>query len=119
MKHLVAAVAVVFLLSPVFADAAGGWRYTNPANSNTSAEEPESVNYSTTGTTQGQNGEQMPQKFTGSTPVNNMPMTIVREQFGQPGTEAPAVGKPPIARWYYAQYTVYFEFDRVISSVIN
>ena len=119
MKHLVAAVAAVFLLFPGFAVAAEGWRYTNPANSNTSAEEPESVNSATTGTAQGQNGEQMPPKFTGGTPLNNMPMTIVREQFGQPGTEAPAVGKPPIARWYYAQYTVYFELDRVITSVIN
>jgi hypothetical protein len=119
MKRLVAAVAAVFLLSPGFANAAGGWRYTNPVTSNTSAEEPESVNSAATGTTPNQTGEQMPPKFTGSIPGNNTTMTNVREQFGEPGTEAPAVGQPPIIRWYYAQYTVYFEFDRVITSVIN
>ena len=74
MNHLmIAAVAAVFLLFPGFADAAGGWRYTNPVTSNTSAEEPESVNSATTGTTPDQTGEQMPPKFTGSTPVNNTP----------------------------------------------
>jgi hypothetical protein len=119
MKHSVAAVAAVFLLFSGFADAAGGWRYTNAANSNTSTPEPETMNTATADTTPGQSGEQMPPKFSGSTPGNNMPMTQVREQFGQPETEAPVVGKPPIARWYYAQYTVYFEFDRVITSVIN
>jgi hypothetical protein len=120
MNHLmIAAVAAVFLLSPGFADAAGGWRYTNPVTSNTEAAEPESMSSATTGTTTGQSAGEVQPKFAGSTPVNNTPMTNVREQFGQPGTEVPAVGQPPITRWYYAQYTVYFEFDRVITSVIN
>ncbi len=119
MKHLVAAAAVVFLLLPGMADAAGGWRYTNPVTSDISAEEPKSMNSGAADNASVQTGEKMPSNFAGSTPGNNTPMTQVREQFGQPGTEAPAVGKPPIARWYYAQYTVYFEFDRVITSVIN
>jgi hypothetical protein len=27
------------------------------------------------------------------------------------------VGQPPITRWDYASYSVYFEYDRVIDSV--
>ncbi len=119
MKHLVTAVAAVILLFPDFAGAAGGWRYANPLTSNTGAGEPESMNSVTRAITPGQTGEKMPPKNAGDTPLNNMPMTRVSEQFGLPGTSAPAVGEPPIIRWYYEQYTVYFEFDRVITSVIN
>jgi len=50
-------------------------------------------------------------------PRNNMTWTKVREKYGDPQQELPAVGKPPITRWKYADYIVYFEFDRVIISV--
>lgn len=52
-------------------------------------------------------------------PTNNMTMETVRAEFGPPKREAVPVGSPPIQRWYYDEYTVYFEFDRVIISVIN
>ena len=117
MKYLVA--AAVLLHFPAMAGAAGEWRYSNPTTSDISAQEPESMNSGANDIMPGQTGEEMQPTFAGSAPVNNTLMTRVREQFGQPGTEAPAVGKPPIARWYYSKYTVYFEFDRVITSVIN
>jgi hypothetical protein len=31
----------------------------------------------------------------------------------------PAVGEPPISRWEYTGYTVYFEHDLVLHSVIQ
>ena len=52
-------------------------------------------------------------------PGNYMSMTTVSSVFGEPDNQAPAVGQPPITRWYYPRYTVYFEHDRVITSVKN
>ena len=52
-------------------------------------------------------------------PRNYMTMATVTEMFGEPENQAPAVGQPPITRWYYPGYTVYFEYDRVITPVFN
>ena len=41
----------------------------------------------------------------------------VEERFGQPSEMVAAVGDPPISRWEYPGFTVYFEFDRVIHAV--
>jgi len=30
-----------------------------------------------------------------------------------------AVGDPPISRWEYADFTVYFEYDRVVHAVLK
>lgn len=53
----------------------------------------------------------------GPMPTNNMTQDKVRDSFGEPRSEQPAVGEPPITRWHYADYVVYFEWDRVIISV--
>jgi hypothetical protein len=50
-------------------------------------------------------------------PTNDMSMSKVRQTFGDPQKTWDAVGKPPITRWQYPQYIVYFENDRVITSV--
>ena len=52
-------------------------------------------------------------------PKRGMKMTQVREQFGEPLSEHPWVGDPPITRWDYDKFTVYFEFDVVLDSVIH
>ncbi len=52
-------------------------------------------------------------------PVRGMHMDQVRAQFGPPNRSLPAVGDPPITRWVYDGYTVYFEYSYVIQSVIN
>ncbi len=52
-------------------------------------------------------------------PRNNMTQSAVRARFGTPRRELPAVGYPPISRWVYPDFTVYFEFDRVIIPVSN
>lgn len=50
-------------------------------------------------------------------PTNNMTMAMVREATGEPEIAMDAVGEPPITRWQYPEYVVYFEHDRVIISV--
>ncbi len=54
-----------------------------------------------------------------SLPIRGMSKKTVIERFGKPLSIHPAVGKPPISRWIYDNYTVYFEFGRVIHSVLN
>jgi hypothetical protein len=50
-------------------------------------------------------------------PVNNMSMSVVRESYGEPERVLPPVGEPPITRWQYPEYVVYFEREQVIISV--
>jgi len=40
-------------------------------------------------------------------------------KFGSPYQELKPIGNPPISRWVYDHFTVYFENDKVISSVRN
>lgn len=43
----------------------------------------------------------------------------VLDRFGLADQEHPAVGTPPIMRWDYREFSVYFESDRVINSVVH
>jgi len=52
-------------------------------------------------------------------PRNGITMAQVRQQYGNPATEHPAVGEPPITRWDYDGYSVFFEHDLVLHSVIH
>lgn len=52
-------------------------------------------------------------------PVRGMSMDQVRAMFGQPKESLAPVGDPPITRWVYDGYTVYFEYSYVIQSVVN
>ena len=54
-----------------------------------------------------------------ATPTRGMTMNQVQSKFGTPVTKVPAVGKPPIARWEYPGFVVYFELDHVIHSVVT
>jgi hypothetical protein len=53
-----------------------------------------------------------------ATPARGMTMDEVSGKFGAPATKVPAVGKPPISRWEYPGFVVYFEHEHVIHSVI-
>ena len=53
------------------------------------------------------------------TPRNGLSMSQVRQQFGNPKAEIPAVGDPPISRWEYDGYSVFFEYDLALHSVIH
>jgi hypothetical protein len=50
-------------------------------------------------------------------PLRGMHMDQVREAYGEPQEIMPPVGDPPISRWLYDGYTVYFEYSYVIQSV--
>lgn len=52
-------------------------------------------------------------------PVRGMNKQQVEARFGAPLEKIPAVGEPPISRWVYADYTVYFEHQYVIHTVLK
>ena len=50
-------------------------------------------------------------------PKSGMTMANVEKAYGEPTQKHAAVGQPPITRWDYAGFSVYFEHDRVIHAV--
>jgi outer membrane protein assembly factor BamE (lipoprotein component of BamABCDE complex) len=62
-------------------------------------------------------GQQAQDKAAIDMPTTGMSRERVRQLFGEPGTENPARGNPPISSWSYQEFTVYFESDTVIHSV--
>jgi hypothetical protein len=57
-------------------------------------------------------------------PKRGTTMEQVEKQFGAPATRHPAVGgssqqQPPITRWDYHGFSVFFEHDRGIDSVVT
>jgi hypothetical protein len=54
-----------------------------------------------------------------NTPSRGMTMSQVASKFGEPVTKVAAVGKPPISRWEYPGFVVYFEHEHVIHSVVS
>lgn len=56
--------------------------------------------------------EQLP-----SMPERGSTREAVRERLGEPVRKVAPVGDPPISRWVYDRFTVYFEYDRVLHSV--
>jgi len=52
-------------------------------------------------------------------PRRGMTMKAVEAKFGAPSERHPTVGKPPITRWDYQHFAVFFEKNRVIHSVVT
>ncbi len=52
-------------------------------------------------------------------PTKGLSMNQVTQRFGEPLIKNTAIGEPPITKWKYDSFTVYFERSWVISSVIN
>ena len=50
-------------------------------------------------------------------PTRGMTAERVEERFGMPEARVAPVGDPPIMRWEYANFVVFFEYDRVIHAV--
>ena len=57
--------------------------------------------------------------FSITLPVRGMSMEQVEKEFGTPQEEVVGVGKPPITRWVYKTFTVYFEDQFVIHAVFH
>ena len=54
----------------------------------------------------------------GDRPNRGSSMATVQGRFGEPPNRHATVGEPPITRWDYPQFSVYFEHDRVLHSVL-
>lgn len=52
-------------------------------------------------------------------PENGRTKAYVQARFGEPGATRPAVGDPPISRWDYDGWSVYFEYDLVLFTVLH
>jgi hypothetical protein len=52
-------------------------------------------------------------------PRNGMNKSSVRSDYGEPKQTHAAVGDPPISRWDYDGWSVYFEYDLVLYSVLH
>ncbi len=52
-------------------------------------------------------------------PVNGQDKATVEARFGTPAQKQSAVGDPPISSWQYDTYSVYFEHDLVLFSVLH
>ncbi len=52
-------------------------------------------------------------------PKRGATMSQVTSQYGEPVTKHAAVGKPPITRWDYPAFSVYFEYSHVIDAVLK
>jgi hypothetical protein len=51
-------------------------------------------------------------------PTRGMSKASVEQQFGQAEQQFDAVGEPPISRWIYSDFVVFFESNTVIHSVV-
>lgn len=54
-----------------------------------------------------------------SKPERGQSKTLVEQRYGEPVQRYAARGTPPISRWEYPGFVVFFEFDHVIHSVIK
>ncbi|MGH8250422.1 MAG: hypothetical protein ACREVI_06950 [Steroidobacteraceae bacterium] len=54
----------------------------------------------------------------GDRPNRGSSMATVQGRYGEPVSRHAAVGTPPITRWDYPQFSVYFEHELVLHSVI-
>lgn len=58
-------------------------------------------------------------EVSGNHPNRGLSMAKVEAAFGAPTQRVPAVGNPPITRWDYPGFVVYFEHEIVLHSVVK
>ena len=58
-------------------------------------------------------------EYTVQLPGRGMSMEMVHNRFGEALEKYSAVGEPPITRWVYKNFSVYFESEFVIHAVVN
>ena len=64
-------------------------------------------------------GQQAPENKNLPRPVRGMNQDSVLAAYGEPSSISAAVGEPPISKWIYEDFTVYFESSVVIHSVLH
>jgi hypothetical protein len=55
----------------------------------------------------------------GARPTRGMTQASVQSKYGSPVSTNAPVGDPPITRWEYADFVVFFEYDKVIHAVVK
>jgi hypothetical protein len=50
-------------------------------------------------------------------PARGLSMADVESRYGAPAERYAAVGQPPITRWVYPSFVVYFEYQTVVHTV--
>lgn len=63
--------------------------------------------------------EEVRERMLRDLPDNGLSQTDVERRYGTPNERRAPVGDPPITRWVYDDYSVYFEHDLVIESVLH
>lgn len=64
-------------------------------------------------------GQQAAEKQVLERPRRGSSKEQVKAHFGDPVSITPAVGAPPISSWEYPDFTVYFEYNHVLHSVLK
>lgn len=103
---------VILLLCPLTA-AAADWSYDGQAAAGASTDEVTMARAQTSESNMNVSAAPPP----ADAPRGSMNMIEVRAAQGEPVDILAPVGDPPITRWQYPEYVVYFEHDRVITSV--
>ena len=52
------------------------------------------------------------------TPQRGSSMEAVEARFGAPSNKSSPVGNPPITKWFYPNFVVVFEHDKVLHAVV-
>lgn len=52
------------------------------------------------------------------TPQRGITMAAVEAKFGAPSNKSAPVGNPPITKWFYPNFVVVFENDKVLHAVV-
>jgi hypothetical protein len=52
------------------------------------------------------------------TPQRGSSMEAVQAKFGEPANKSAPVGSPPITKWFYPNFVVVFEHDKVLHAVV-
>ncbi len=63
--------------------------------------------------------EEVRERMLRDLPTNGMSAAEVERSYGSPRERHAPIGEPPITRWVYEDYSVYFEYDVVIESVLH
>ena len=52
-------------------------------------------------------------------PSRGMSMESVEARYGAPTSRVAAIGEPPISRWEYPGFIVYFEYQHVVHAAVR
>lgn len=52
-------------------------------------------------------------------PTRGLSMATVEARYGSPISRVSPIGDPPISRWEYPGFTVFFEYNHVIHAVVR